>query len=98
MIWHGRRQALPTKAVLGVPEGYCGECHRERVFLQAFVENRDASGIMPWIVDVRDIGRAHVRAAEVCGHLFYSQCLHASTVCMQWTAHWRCVFLRYTVD
>ena len=34
-------------------------------FLQAFVENRDASGMMPWIVDVRDIGRAHVRAAEV---------------------------------
>ncbi|KAK9842312.1 hypothetical protein WJX81_005982 [Elliptochloris bilobata] len=32
---------------------------------KAFIENRDDSGIIPWIIDIRDIGRAHVRAAEV---------------------------------
>lgn len=34
------------------------------LFLQAYIENKE-SNIMPWIIDVRDIGRAHVLAAEV---------------------------------
>ncbi len=36
----------------------------ERRCAQAFIENREDT-IIPWIVDVRDIGRAHVLAAEV---------------------------------
>jgi hypothetical protein len=34
---------------------------------QDFIENRKDQ-MMPWIVDVRDIGRAHVLAAEVRAH------------------------------
>ena len=33
--------------------------------LQEFLENCYTSGLKPWIVDVRDVARAHVRAAEV---------------------------------
>ena len=39
-------------------------CISGRHGMQAFIENRE-DNIMPWIVDVRDIGRAHVLAAEV---------------------------------
>ena len=39
-------------------------------WLQGFIEGTFTE-IMPWQIDVRDIGRAHVRAAEV-GH-FYTQ-------------------------
>ncbi len=50
-----------------------------RRLAQAFIENREDT-IIPWIVDVRDIGRAHVLAAEVssgAGRVFSRLCLHA---------------------
>ncbi len=46
---------------------------------QDFIEN-SKDQMMPWIVDVRDIGRAHVLAAEVGAHAgedFSGLCLHA---------------------
>lgn len=38
--------------------------------MQGFIEGTFTE-IMPWQIDVRDIGRAHVRAAEV-GHSYSS--------------------------
>ncbi len=50
--------------------------------MQAFIENR-GDNMIPWIVDVRDIGRAHVLAAEVSSHAgetfpVLSACAHAA--------------------